>query len=65
MRSTGFYFMFVEMNYKKEGKWGGEEGGREGEKEKEKRKRRGGGVERIKKESINKFYWPSICSLIV
>ena len=61
MPSIGACFMFVETNYKKEGK----EGGREGEKEKEKRKRRGGGVERIKKESINKFYWPSICSLIV
>ncbi len=41
---------------KKRGKGGGgEEGGREGEKEKETRKRRGGGVERIKEESINKF----------
>ncbi len=49
--------MLVETNLKKGGKEGEKEGGREGEKEKrEEGKKKGGGVERIKEESINKFY---------
>ena len=43
----GFFFVLVELNYKKGGEKGG--GGREGKKEKEKRKRRGrggGGLQR-------------------
>jgi hypothetical protein len=48
--------MLVETNFKKGGKRGRKRGEGKEKKKKEKRKRRGGGVERIKEESINKFY---------
>jgi hypothetical protein len=49
-----FFFMLVELNYKKEGKQRGGGEGKGERKRKEERKRRGGKGERINKESINK-----------